>query len=92
MILKKIIQCKISYSSLYWKKIIFCIAKQDEMSITVIGHCTVHSWLSSIQASGILIQPAKISKKMYYFLKSYLKTNSQKLYVHPPRGISPSHH
>jgi hypothetical protein len=30
---------------------------------------TVNSQLSSIQAPGILIQPAKTSKKMYYFYK-----------------------
>jgi hypothetical protein len=61
-------QCTISYSSVYWKKTIFCTAKQDDMSITAAGHCPVHSWLSRIQESRILIQAAKMSKKMYYFL------------------------
>jgi hypothetical protein len=45
-----------------------------------------NSWLSGVQASRILIQPAKISK----FLWSYPKTNLWCIYVTQPPLAAPS--
>jgi hypothetical protein len=39
--------------------------------------CTVNSWLSSIQASSIIMQLAKISKKIYHFCEVTTRTELQ---------------
>jgi hypothetical protein len=77
-------------NGLSWQSLSLCF---KELRCCVMGWdgSIINAWLSDVDASEIVMQPAMISKKIYHLMK-LLQRNCKAHYVHPPRGCCPSRH